>query len=103
MKIIVDNYTRIMLTVIAVLLLIVGAGLWCDHPAELTRKAIAAGIPDTGKQLNEVLLRLDILNAELDQIQKNQLSGQMKVQIVEARDADKAKKGNAAPAVKKAK
>ncbi len=83
MKMIMDNYTRIILTVIAALLLIVGAGLWCENPKELTARAVAAGIPDSGEQLNEILVKLDAISAELQLIQKTQLSGQMKVQVVE--------------------
>jgi len=81
MRITVDNYTRVLLTVIAVLLLVVAVDLWCQSPTQVTSTA-SAGIPDSGQQLNKLIQKVDDLNVSLARFTKLLTSGQVKVQVV---------------------
>ena len=82
MKVTVDNYTRVMLTVIAVLLKLVGIGLWVEAPST-TPSVYGAGIPDTGQQLDQLLVEAQKINASLNKINDVLTSGKVKVQVME--------------------
>jgi hypothetical protein len=81
MTVVVDGYTRVMLTVIAILLCLVAVGMWCDSP-RLSASA-EAKIPDSGQQLDEVITQLEKVNDSIVAITEVMVSGDMKVQIVE--------------------
>ena len=89
MKITVDGYTRIMLTIIAVLLTVLAVGMWCETPNAVST-AQAGGIPDSGSQLNEISKKLDSIDKSISDMQKLMISGAVKVQVVESKDAKKA-------------
>ncbi|MBI9017444.1 MAG: hypothetical protein JEZ07_09320 [Phycisphaerae bacterium] len=94
MVVTVDKYTRFILTVIAVLLLVVSVGLWGHAPSTLS--TANAAIPDSGKQLNDVISQLEAVKASVDKVQQTLTSGGVKVQIVTAeqvkrKDKDKGK------------
>jgi len=76
----VDNYTRLLLTVIAVLLAVTAFGLWCQAPTTL--QTAQARIPDSGQQLNQLIEKVDSIDASLGDLNKLLLSGKIKVQIV---------------------
>ena len=82
MKIIVDNYTRLLLTVIAVLLLFVGVGLWYQAPVSPVTPAYGK-IPDQGQQLNSIIQKLDDVNNSIIRLENLLVSGKVKVQVVE--------------------
>ena len=81
----VDNYTRVLLTIIAVLLLVTGVGLWHESPP--TVKSAYGAIPDSGQQLNVLIQKADSINASLDNIVRLLTSGNVKVQMVLPKDA----------------
>jgi len=81
MKVVVDGYTRFILTAIAVLLTVLAVGLWHDSPSSLGEAQ--AGIPDSGMQLQQILTKMDNISSNMDQIQKVLIDGRVKVQIVE--------------------
>lgn len=81
MKVVVDGYTRFILTAIAVLLTVLAVGLWHDSPSSLNKAQ--AGIPDSGMQLQQILSKMDNISSNMGQIQKVLVDGSVKVQIVE--------------------
>ncbi len=91
MKVVVDGYTRFILTAIAVLLTVLAVGLWHDSPSSLGQAQ--AGIPDSGMQLQQILTKMNDISSNIDQLQKVLVDGSVKVQIVEkATKAKPAKK-----------
>ena len=84
MVVVMDNYTRIVLTVIAVLLTCIAIPLWTQGP-EMSPSAMAAssGIPDSGQQLNELISLTADNKASLELIAEKLSSGTLKVQIIE--------------------
>jgi hypothetical protein len=87
MMVTVDKYTRVMLTVIAGLLLVVGLGLWHETPSTI---APAYGqIPDSGQQLQELIVKVDDINKSLGKLNLMLTSGKIKVQVVAPKE-DKA-------------
>ena len=91
MTVTVDNYTRILLTVISVLLLALTVGLWYETPSVIP--TAQAGIPDSGQQLEKLILKADEINASLAKISVLLTSGKVKVQVLTAEQL-KAKPGS---------
>ena len=81
MTVVVDGYTRVLLTVIAILLSLVAIGMWCDSPRMI--QSADAKIPDSGQQLHEVITQLEDVNSSLVTITELMVSGDLKVQITE--------------------
>ncbi len=84
MKVTVDGYTRILLSVITVLLTVLAAGMWCETPRAVS-SASAQGIPDSGKQLDEISQKLSSIDKSIAELQKVLVSGSVKVQVVETK------------------
>ena len=84
MKVHVDNYTRVMLTVIAVLLGFVALGLWFETP-DVTSPAYAR-IPDQGLQLNLLIDEMAKVNDSVDELAVLLRSGDVKVRIMATPD-----------------
>ena len=80
----VDRYTKGILTVIAVALLLITVGLWVDSP-KLSTPAYAGGIPDSGQQLDKILVSVEEINKSVDKLSALFLSGKVKVQLVDAK------------------
>ena len=85
----VDGYTRVCLTVIAVLLTVTALGLWGQgvpsvSPAGAAGPVAAAdsGFGDTNARILAQLEQAKLTNAKLDEVIKLLTSGQMKVQLV---------------------
>ncbi len=97
MTVVVDKYTRVVLTVIAVLLSLVAVGMWCQSPALID--SAQAGIPDSGQQLDEVIAQLKEVNENLQGISETLVSGGMKVQVMEPTETKKKAAPKAVPAV----
>jgi len=91
MTVTVDNYTRVLLTVISVLLLALTVGLWYETPSVVP--TAQAGIPDSGQQLEKLILKADEINASLAKISSLLTSGKVKVQVLTAEQL-KAKPGS---------
>ena len=89
MKVTLDGYTRILLTVIAVLLTVLAVGMWCETPSAVST-AQAGGIPDSGRQLDEISQKLSSMDLSVADLQKLMVSGAVKVQVVEAKATKKA-------------
>ncbi|MBN2211485.1 MAG: hypothetical protein JW709_08840 [Sedimentisphaerales bacterium] len=83
MKIQIDTYTRIILTIIAVLLTVLTVNMWCRTP-DITPTANAAerGLPDMSSQFNQMIQEMQTLNATNNQILAA-LQGELKVKIVD--------------------
>jgi peptidoglycan hydrolase CwlO-like protein len=96
MKVTVDGYTRILLSVITVLLTVLAVGMWCETPSTVP-SASAQGIPDSGKQLDEISQKLSSIDKSIAELQKVLVSGAAKVQVVEAKAT---KKDTVAPPLK---
>ena len=102
----VDGYTRCCLGVIAVLLTVLIAALWAQPiTPSIESKATAAplmnggvGIPDSGKQREEMIKELQSTNAKLDKLIRLLETGKAKVQVCE--DAKAAGKTAPKPAAK---
>ena len=86
----VDNYTRLLLTVIAVLLALTAFGLWCQAPTTL--QTAQARIPDSGEQLNQLIEKVDNIDASLGELKQLLVSGKIKVQLVKPAETAPAKK-----------
>ena len=91
MTVTVDNYTRVLLTVISVLLLALTVGLWYETPSVVP--TAQAGIPDSGQQLEKLIIKADEINASLTKISGLLTSGRVKVQVLTA-EQFKAKPGS---------
>ena len=78
----VDRYTRVVLTVLTVLLTVVAVGLWCDAPSSL--ETAEAKLPDAGLQFNRMIEELREVNANLVDLQHMLASGAVRVQVVTA-------------------
>ena len=89
MKVTVDGYTRILLSVITVLLTVLAVGMWCETPS-MVPPAQAQGIPDSGRQLDEISQKLDSIDKSIAGLQKLMVSGAVKVQVVEPKATKKA-------------
>ena len=76
-----DDYTRVLLTVIAVLLTVVAVGLWTHAPSSIS--TAEARLPDSGLQFNQMIVELQRTRASMDGIANLLRSGQAKVQIIE--------------------
>lgn len=90
MKVTVDGYTRILLSVITVLLTVLAVGMWCESPSTIPSASGAMGIPDSGQQLHAVLTKLDNIDKSIADMKKLMVSGAVKVQVVEAKETKKA-------------
>ncbi len=84
MVVVMDNYTRILLTVIAVLLTFIAIPLWTQSP-DMSNSAMAAnqGIPDSGQQFNELINLTADNKASLELIAEILSSKTLKVEIIE--------------------
>lgn len=80
----VDTYTRVVLTVIAVLLTLVTVGMWSGVPGSTLPAANAAerGLPDMSVQFNEMIMELKGINITNSQIAEL-LRGELKVQLAD--------------------
>ncbi len=87
MTVVVDSYTRVLLTVIAILLGVVAVGMWCESPVLVD--SAKAGIPDSGKQLDEVIAQLKEVNETLLGISETMVSGNIKVQVADPSETKK--------------
>ena len=69
MVIAIDNYTRTLLTIIAVLLTLIAIPLWTDNVSpESQALAARSGIPDSGQQMNELIEIVKESNLKLENI-----------------------------------
>ena len=88
-----DDYTRICLTAIAILLTVLIVGLWAnDVPAAREAQAVTQGPflgTGTQVQLVELVKAQDKTTTKVEAILQLLQSGQLKVQIVDAKDKDK--------------
>ena len=74
-----DKYSKFMLTVSAVLLLVVAMTLWCQSPTVLP--GAYGGIPDSGYQLNQILITMEHISASLDRIEQLLTCGKAKATV----------------------
>jgi len=85
MTVTVDNYTRILLTTIAFLLVVVGVGLWHETPTTLP--SAYGGIPDSGQQLDQLIQEVKEIQTSLAKLNLVLTSGKIKVQVVTPKEA----------------
>ena len=97
MEVRVDGYTRVCLTLIAVLLTVMVVGLWTDG-VNLAPSARAAddGFGDTGGRQKAMVAAQEQTNAKLDELMKLLRSGEVKVQVAQS-DAKSSGGGDSAP------
>ena len=83
MRVTVDGYTRVCLTVIAVLLAVLIVGLWAEDvsPASDARAAPAKTFLDSSAQRKAMLKAQEQTNAKLDELTALFRSGDAKVQL----------------------
>ena len=81
-----DRYTRVCLTVIAALLTVLIVGLWADRAPTTGEARAAAGFLDSGatQQLTRLLKAQEQTNARLKELIALLGSGRAKVQVVES-------------------
>jgi len=82
MTVTVDRYTKVILTIIAVLLTLTVVDMWYETPVNIP--SAQAGIPDTGKQLDMVNLNLEKIYDSIQDLQTLLCSGKVKVQVAES-------------------
>jgi hypothetical protein len=81
----VDPYTRVCLTVIAVLLTVLIVGLWAEAvPSAPSAHGMGAGIPDAGHQRQQLIKEMQRNTAELADLVRLFESGTAKVQVADA-------------------
>lgn len=90
MVVVMDNYTRVLLTVIAVLLTLIAIPLWTEN-GEMSSNAYAAapgraGIPDAGQQLGELIELTKTSNAALLEINQILSKGVVKVELTSEKE-----------------
>lgn len=90
---IIDRYTKMVLTVIAVMLTLVAMGLWIEKSPSVVTPAYA-GIPDSGQQLDQLITSVDRLQGSVDEMAATLVSGKVKVQIVEPKGKKKTPTSN---------
>ena len=81
MKVYVDTYTRVVLTIVAVMLTVVAAGLWLEMPDTVSRAE--AQLPDAGMQRLLMVEELGKVRVEVANLAKLLRSGEAKFQVVE--------------------
>ena len=86
----VDGYTRVMLTVIAVLLTVLAVGMWCETP-QMSQTAAAGRIPDSGLQFDSIRQSVDQVNQSIQQLSNLMVSGQVRVRVVDPAGGSTAK------------
>jgi hypothetical protein len=89
----VDGYTRLCLTAIVGLLMVLIVGLWATGPVSLTGQTVAAEIepagkdrgvlPNAGAQRLAILQAIQTTNGKLDRIANLLESGKLRVTVVE--------------------
>ena len=84
MTVTVDKYTRVLLTIIAVLLFVISAGMWLETPNVVS--TAQARIPDSGQQLNQLIQNTELIRKSMDDLTKLMTSGNIKVQVVESKE-----------------
>ncbi len=87
MVVVMDNYTRILLTMITVLLTLIAIPLWTEN-AEMNSPVNAAaltrqGIPDSGQQLNDLIIQTERNNVTLEEIARILSKDTIKVEIAD--------------------
>jgi len=90
MRLQVDAYTRVCLTVIAVLLTVLIAGLWAQKTPNLPQAM--AGVPtvlDPNAQRGAMTRAQTLTNAKLDQLISLLKSGEATVRVIDDRSGDK--------------
>ena len=80
----VDPYTRVCLTVIAVLLTVLIVGMWSEAVPVAREAAAVTGIPDSGRQRDKMIKELEKQTATLDRLVRLFESGTAKVQVKDA-------------------
>ena len=80
MTVTVDKYTRVLMTIIAVLLFVISVGMWLETPPVVA--TAQARIPDSGQQLNQIIQKTEQIRESLAGLAKLMTSGNIKVQIV---------------------
>ena len=85
----IDRYTKIVLTVIAVMLTLVAIGMWHEQTPSVVTPAYA-GIPDSGQQLQQLITHVGKIQGSMDKIAAMLISGKVKVQVVEPKEKDNA-------------
>lgn len=94
----VDTYTRISLTVIAVLLAVVAAGLWgqganvtpvAEAQVEQQPGRAAMILPDSGRQRQQMIAEMQAMRTSLAEMQEVLANGQVKVVVVSADQSDR--------------
>ncbi|MBN2843397.1 MAG: hypothetical protein JXM68_09925 [Sedimentisphaerales bacterium] len=98
MVVVMDNYTRVLLTVIACLLTLIAIPLW-NYSGNIDSQAQAAvsgrpGIPDSGQQMQELIDLTRETKAILLEIGQTLKSGTIKVEIDNESDPLPAKKND---------
>jgi hypothetical protein len=78
-----DRSLRVILSVIAVLLV---ANLLVSMQVASPRVAVAAGIPDSGAQMQAMVDQLTELNKKVDKLQSFMESGKLTVKIADKTD-----------------
>lgn len=77
----VDRYTKILLTILTILLFVLVIGLWSERPSCLPHAQ--AALPDSGRQLEQVITELQTVQKKIDRVYELLGNGKVKVQIVE--------------------
>ncbi len=79
----VDWYTRVCLTVIAVLLTVLIVGLWSDQPMAPTARAADQPFGDASADRQAIAKGMEQVNAKVDELIGVLKSGDVKVQVTE--------------------
>ena len=99
MTVTVDKYTRVMLTIIAVLLFVLSTAMWFETPN--IASTAQARIPDSGQQLNQLIEKTQQINESIADLTTLMTSGKIKVQIVEPAQKTNSAAQAVPPAVQK--
>ena len=83
----VDTYTRVCLTVLAVLLTVVMLGLWADGVPGAGNARAGEIFVDSGAQRKAMVVQQEKTNARLQELITLFKSGQAKVKVVDAKPA----------------
>lgn len=98
----VDGYTRVMLTVTAVLLAAVVVSLWIDHgPGPEAAYAEQTKMANALEQRGEIIAEQRRTTAQLERIAKLLTSGEMKAQVVSKDAKSKEEKDAGGPPLQK--
>ena len=92
-KVSVDTYTRVCLSIIAVLMTVIIVGLWAETPSPVSEAPAGELFLDSSSQRAELVKVSQETNAKLEKLIELLKSGDVKVQVLQSQEDEKSVPG----------